>query len=563
MRSFKLPMILGIALSLSSSCIAGQANVKVVPMPKTIETLPSEPFIVTSQTVISFPQDFEDSATTLHKMFAQAGQFSLKIVPPDQPNSNRIRYIKTSFADLNTTEGYRITVKPTEVTITAAGPAGAFYATQTLRQLLPDYIEDTTAPRKGRWVIPAVTIRDEPALPWRGLMLDCARQYFTVAQIKKMLDAMALLKQNRFHWHLIDDNGWRLQSEKYPQLTDNASMRGPSAERRGGFYTKEEVRDIVAYAKARYIEVVPEFEMPAHSNACLVAMPELSCKGTPYKLPSPNEPTTEFNSIGWYNLHEPSRHFCAGNDEVFKFYNDIFDEAVELFPFGIWHIGGDERPAGIWSQCPKCQARMKELKITDEHDLQTWFMRKMSAIVAGKGKTPISWAVSRNEVYYDPKDVDNLGSGAILMNWHGAAKLACQLGIPVVNAATNETYLDYPPFEMYPGPALPDWMAILDLERFYNFNPIPEGLTQEQEKFIIGSQTCIWTGLLNPDMIFEWTFPRILGAAEAAWVAKKDREPYPYFKVRVDALEPRFAMMGIPYGHPVVGGNKGDGHRRY
>lgn len=538
------------------------ATLNLVPMPKQVVRAKdaSAYFEITSQTVVAFDREFEDSAMLLHDMFARAGQFDMKMTNELKADSKNVVRFHKGKSDAKTTEGYTLKVTPNDISITASGPAGAFYAVQTLRQLLPDYIEDTTAPLTPRWRVPSVTIVDDPALPWRGLMLDCSRQFHTMDSIKKMLDAMAFLKQNRFHWHLIDDNGWRLQIDKYPQLTEIGSVRGPASAIHKGFYTKDDVREIVAYAKARYIEVIPEFEMPAHSNACLNVLPELSCKGTPYKRATADEEPMDWNSWNWYNKHESGRHFCAGNDDVFAFHNDIFDEALELFPFGVWHVGGDERPHGIWDKCPKCQARMKEFGLKDEHALQQWFMQKISAMLAAKGKTAISWGVTRSDDYYKPTDIDDLGNGAILLNWHGSTKLACQLGMHVVNAASPWMYIDYPPFKMYAGWKRPDWMSFLPLERAYEFNPIPDGLTPEQEKFVIGAQTCIWCDVLAPEQLFSWVFPRVLAAAETAWLAKRDRGTYENFHTRVYNLEPRFAMFGIPFAHPVVGGNKGDGH---
>ncbi len=547
-------------LTISSSALCANANLSLVPMPSEIKVEANAPaFEVTSVTRVLYSPEFKDSARLVHDMFARAAKFDLpteELTAANEKEGSAVLFKKVAEKDLKTTESYRMTVTAKMLRIEATGPAGAFYGVQTLRQLLNDYIETENAPAATQWTVPAMTIKDEPEFEWRGLMLDCSRHYQSIENIKKTLDALALLKQNRFHWHLTDNNGWRIQIDKYPKLTEVASTRGPEGAKHEGYYTKEQIKEIVAYAKARYIEIVPEFEMPAHSNAANLAYPELSCKGTPYKLPETTAPASEFDSLSWYHLEEGARHFCAGNDKVFEFFDDIFDECLELFPFSIWHVGGDERPDGIWSKCPKCQARMKANNLKDEHALQTWFMQRISNALAKRGKTVISWGVCRDQRYFNPLDLDDLGNNAIIMNWHGYTKLACQLGMRVVNCSVTNMYLDYPEFKMYPGYGRPSWMSYISLPRVYAFDPVPEGLTDKQKQLILGTQVCVWTEFLPTSELFPWIFPRVLAASEVSWLPAKQRQNYPEFKTRVDALAPRFAMMGIPFGMPVVNGNR-------
>jgi len=524
-----------------------------------------ESYEVTSQTTILFAPEFADSAQTIHDMFSRAGNIDLKMteVKEDEQEAkdNSICLFKKSDEDYATTESYRLASNAKGVTISASGPAGAFYGTQTLRQLLPDYIEGTKAPLHPYWIVPGLTIKDTPALGWRGAMLDTSRHFHPVDQLKKFLDGMALLKLNRFHWHLTDNQGWRIQIDKYPKLTELAAMRAPVNGFVKGYYDKNDIKDIVAYAKARYIEVIPEIEIPAHSSACMAAYPELSCKSVPFEFPDPKKKCGEFFDTWYYELEKESRHFCAGNEQVYSFLNDVFDEMLDLFPYGIWHIGGDERPDGVWSKCPKCQDRMKKNNIKDEHDLQEWMMRRISDILASKGKTVISWGCTRDQKYYNPEYVDNLGNNSIVLNWHGYAKMACQNGMRCVNAC-SPMYIDYPPFENYPGFERPSWMPFCPISSIYQFDPIPEGLTPEQEKLIIGTQVCIWCEFLPTDELFAWIYPRMLAASEVAWLPKEKRDSYGDFCRRVDDLEVRFSFIGIPFAHPVVGGNKGDQHRR-
>lgn len=531
----------------------------LVPMPLSVQPGSGPGFEITSQTLVVCDPKLTATADFLAAFLDRAG-ISIRRSPLEEKSSSPSKAIILQLDPVSypTTDSYGLKVSAQGIRISGSSPAGVFYGIQTLRQLLPASVETSPKTAVRCLVVPAVEIRDQPALGWRGLMLDCSRHFMDVATLKQLLDVMAFLKMNRFHWHLIDGNGWRLQIDKYPLLTEKAAWRGPANARYGGFYSKADVREIVAYAASRHIEVIPEFEMPGHSDAALMAYPQFSCLGTPYLLPAPDSSPGAYDSLGWYTDKGPSRPFCAGNDECFRFIEDLFDESLDLFPYPVWHVGGDERPEGQWDKCPKCQARMKTLNLPDEHALQLWFMRRVSDILARKGKTCISWAIPNDHQYYNPQALDDLGNQSILMNWHGATHFACTHGMKVVNATCGSMYLDYPPFPMYPGWERPSWMAFLPLHQVYSFEPVPAGLTAEQVAYVVGAQTCVWTEFIPQEQLFSWIFPRVLAAAEAEWLPADKRKDFEGFQLRVTRLEERFARMGIAFGHPLPSGN--DGH---
>ncbi len=565
MRALRL-IAIGVIVLMSSIpvSLAEPSLPPLAPMPLSVRAGTGEGFRIDAQTCIVSDPALKETARQLAGLLAPVGVTDKNIEVGSVQKGRRLKKNSIVFEldkDRYSIPGsYRLSVSSKSIRIEAGSEEGAFYALQTLRQLLPASVETPGEGAAEAWTVPPATIRDQPALQWRGLMLDCSRHFMDVPTIERVLDAMALLKMNRFHWHLIDSNGWRLQIDKYPLLTEKSAWRGPAKARYGGFYTKDDVRAVVAYAQARHIEVVPEFEMPGHSDAALMAYPEYSCLGTPYQMPEADAEPAPYDSLWW--AAEPSRPLCAGNDAVFKFIEDVFDESLELFPYPIWHVGGDERPEGHWDKCPKCQARMKALDLPDEHALQLWFMRRVSDILARRGKTCISWAISSGNRYYDPLDLDDLGNGALVMNWHGTTHFACTHGVRVVNAATGFMYQDYPPFPMYAGWRRPDWMAFLPMEKMYSFDPIPEGLTRAQAAYVVGAQTCVWTEFLPQEELLPWIFPRTLAAAEAAWLPAKKRTDFDAFQLRVQGLEERFARLGIAYGHPVPGGDNGANLRK-
>ncbi len=370
-------------------------------------------------------------------------------------------------------EGYLLKVNPDEIVITASQPNGLFYGMQSLKQMLPVNSENS------RLEIPAVDIKDQPRFAWRGNMLDVGRHYFPISFIKKYIDILAMYKINTFHWHLTEDQGWRIEINKYPLLTeishwrdetitghlrDNGEMDGIGY---GGFYTQDQAREIVRYAAERYITVVPEIEMPGHSSAALAAYPNLGCTGGPYKVK------------GTWGVHKDV--YCAGKEETFEFLQNVLDEILEIFPSQFIHVGGDECPKDAWEQCDACQKRIKEEKLKNEHELQSWFITRMDKYLTSKGRRLIGW---------DEILEGGLAPQATVMSWRGekGGIEAAKQKHEVVMSPNSHMYIDY--YQSRDKDNEP--LAIggfLPVERVYSYEPIPEELSAEEAKYILGVQT--------------------------------------------------------------------------
>ena len=409
-------------------------------------------------------------------------------------------------------EGYALTVAEGKVEIRASEPAGAFYAIQTIRQLFPADIY-RKAPVRGTWTMPAVTITDAPRYAWRGIMLDPCRNFFGVASLKRQLDAMAAHKLNVLHWHLTDDQGWRIEIKKYPRLTEIGAAR-PSTPRpfnrlkQDGepvppqFYTQEEIREVVAYAAKLHITIVPEIEMPGHAVAAIRAYPELACAANPDLTPN------------WGVLKEI---FCAGNPKTYELLEGVLDEVVALFPGAYVHIGGDEAPKTRWNACPKCQAKMKALGCKNMHELQTKFAEHFAAYLAKKGRNCIGW---------DEILEGGLPKGAAIMSWRGtsAGVKAAKAGHKVVMTPKPVCYIDYnqlvpnDPYEYIPNNTPnPIWIT-------YSIDP-SEGLPPEAQPFVLGLQGNLWAEYIRADEDCDWKmWPRAAAIAEIGWTPQADRK---------------------------------------
>jgi hexosaminidase len=397
-------------------------------------------------------------------------------------------------------EGYRLDVTTTEVRVRARTAAGIFYGLQTLFQLLP-------AGKVAVADIPAAEIEDVPRFGWRGMHLDVCRHFFSKQEVFRYLDHMARYKLNRFHWHLTDDQGWRIEIKKFPKLQQVSAWRNGTlighygdvperydTMRYGGYYTQEEIREVVAYAARRHIEVVPEIEMPGHALAALAAYPELSCTGGPFET-----------ARTWGVFQDV---FCT-REETFAFLQDVLTEVCDLFPATYIHVGGDECPKDRWKSCPRCQARMKELGLSDEHALQSWFVQRLEKFLATKGKRIIGW---------DEILEGGLAPGATVMSWRGYAggMEAARQEHEVIMAPTAYCYFDYYQSND-PGEPL-SIGGYLPIETVYRFEPIPEALTAQEGKYIIGTQANLWTEYIPGFRQLEYmAMPRMIALAEVAW----------------------------------------------
>jgi hexosaminidase len=433
-------------------------------------------------------------------------------------------------------EGYELTVTPQSALIRAPQPAGLFYGAVTLLQLLPPEIFSQQAVKGMAWTAPCVKISDQPRFGWRGMMLDVSRHFFSKDEVKHLLDAMALHKLNMFHWHLTDDQGWRIEIKKYPQLTQAGAWRkdigfgldpksstayGPDG-RYGGFYTQDDIREVIAYAQARFITIVPEIEMPGHAGAILSQFPNLSCEGK------------AFGELG-AGVH--ASVYCAGRDDTFAFIENVLAEVVALFPCKYVHIGGDEVPKGNWKKCEKCQARIKAEGLKNEHELQSYFIRRVEAIVNGKGRTLIGWSEIRE---------GGLAPRAALMDWIGGAVEGASGGHDVVMSPTSHCYFDY--YQSQRHSHEPRAIGgFLPLRKVYSFEPIPAKLAPEQHKHILGAQGNLWTEYIPSLKQVEYmAFPRGAALAEVAW-SPAAAKSWDSFVQRMPAHEKRLAAAGI--GH--------------
>ena len=434
-------------------------------------------------------------------------------------------------------EGYELVVTEESAVIRAPGPAGLFYGVETLLELLPPRVLAAKVADRSDWTIPCVRIEDQPRFQWRGLLLDVSRHFFTKTEVEQLLDLMALHKLNHLQLHLTDDQGWRLEIKAYPRLTAVGAWRkaigfgldpkastayGPDG-RYGGYYTQADIRELVAYAAARHITIVPEIEMPGHSSAALAAYPQFSCSGTGY--------TTDVGGGIFPGV------YCAGNEETFHFLENILAEVIELFPGKYIHIGGDEVPKGNWQKCPKCQARKTAEGLKDEKELQSYFVRRMERFINSKGRSLIGWS----EILEG-----GLAQNAAVMDWIGGAVEAAGAGHDVVMTPTTHCYFDY--YQSTNHAAEPRAIGgFLPLSKVYSLEPVPANLAPQYQAHILGAQGNLWTEYVPSFRHAEYMiFPRLCALAEVGWSAKASRN-YADFRRRLRAHLERLDALGVNY----------------
>jgi hexosaminidase len=423
-----------------------------------------------------------------------------------------------------TGEGYRLVVTPRTISIRARQPAGLFYGVETVRQLVrPD------------GTIPALTIVDAPRFRWRGMHLDVGRHWFPVDFIKRYVDLMARYKLNTFHWHLTEDQGWRIEIRKYPRLTEVGSCRAETVVRKNfdpyvgdgtpycGFYTQDEIREVVAYARARHVTVVPEIEMPGHSVAALASYPELGCGPGPYTV--------------WTRWGVNEDIYCP-REGTFRFLEGVLDEVLELFPSTFIHIGGDEAPKGTWHRSAEVQQLMYRERLKDESALQSWFIRRIDRYLTARGRRLVGW---------DEILEGGLAPGATVMSWRGVKGgiEAARAGHDVVMTPTSHLYFDY-----YQGDPATEPFAIggsVPLSLVYAYEPIPPGLTAAQARHILGAQGNVWTEYMRTAAQVEYmAFPRMLALAEVVWSPRAARD-WTGFQARLPARLAELDQLGVNY----------------
>lgn len=441
-------------------------------------------------------------------------------------------------------EAYHLEITPQKINVYASGMQGFYYALQSIRQLLPAAIENTQVTEAIDWTIPAISVTDQPRFGYRGLMVDVARFFTPKENLLRIIDCMSMLKLNKLHLHLMDDNGWRIEIKRYPELTNVGSRLvdrtgKPFPERRNprqgeptiekGFYTQEDIREIVTYALERHIEVIPELEMPAHSNAALASYPLLAC-------PIVDKYIGVLPGLGGNNA---GVIFCAGNDRVFTFLQGVLDEIMDLFPSKYVHLGGDEAQKAQWEKCPLCQTRIKTEKLENEEDLQGYFMGRIARYVQSKGREVMGWDELTNTTI--PKD-------AIIFGWQGkgqAAIKAARQGHRFVMTPAQTLYLI-----RYQGP---QWFEPLTyfgnntLKTVYDYEPVQPDWTPEIKELLMGVQASLWTEFCDkPEDVDYLLFPRLSALAEIAWTSPARKNWTGYLKA-MDHFNEHIASKGVVY----------------
>ena len=530
---------LSLALGLRPDALAAQdaSRDASVPRPALLEPRDGAVTLTAGTTIVARGADTM-LAHRLARDLAPATGFALS-VRSGAPSGRRIELVRDASLDSLGREGYTLEVSPEVVRIAANDAPGLFYGVQSLRQLLPPQVLRAAHQPAVRWEVPAVRVVDRPRFAWRGAHLDVGRHFMPVDFVKRWIDLLALHKLNTFHWHLTEDQGWRLEIRKYPRLAQVGGCRartliGPyttsEATRRYdetrlcGYYTHDDVREVVAYAAERHITVVPEIEMPGHAQAMLAAHPELGVY--PDSVIRPME------------VWGVSDFILNVEESTITFMQDVLEEVLALFPSPFIHIGGDEAKKTQWEASPRVQARMRELGIPDEHALQSWFITRMDAFLTARGRRLVGW---------DEILEGGLAPNATVMSWRGTAGgiAAAKAGHDVVMAPTSHTYFDY--YQSRDRTQEPlAFGGFLPLDTAYAFEPVPDGLSPEEARHVLGAQAQHWTEYMRtPRQVEYMAFPRLAALAEVVWTPRARRD-FSDFRSRLErAHMHRLAALGV------------------
>jgi hexosaminidase len=508
--------IIAVTLQLAA-CLFAQAAAApaaappFIPQPAQVQ-MRSGSFTLSRDTAIVYAEGLEGVAKLA------ASQLGLRTVRSGSTEANAINLVTGRELRL---EGYRLDVSTDRITIVGGSRAGVFYGVQTLRQTLPQ------GPLTQPATINCLSITDQPRFCWRGLMLDCSRTFQSIDYLKKTIDRIAFYKMNVLHLHLTDDQGWRMEIRKHPELTRKGarfSAKYAEPERYQGFYTQDQLRDLIEYASLRGVTIVPEIELPGHAMAAMVCRPDLSCPG---KIPDDIFPYSKGpNGVEW----NARCVFCAGNDDSFRFLEEVLDEVMQVFPSMFVHIGGDEVGKANWSKCPKCQARIKAEGLNDVDGLQSYFIRRIEKHINDKGRRMIGWS----EILQG-----GLAPNAAVMDWIGGADPATRAGHDVVMSPTSHCYFDYP-------------YTAIDEKLAYGFDPVAR-LSATQAAHVLGLQANFWSHIdREPPLVDRQLYPRLLSLAERAWSPATTTD-WPSFSARLGAHLPRLLQMDASYhGMPAV-----------
>ncbi|MHC4737825.1 MAG: beta-N-acetylhexosaminidase [Planctomycetota bacterium] len=498
----------------------------VIPRPMKVEAVEGT-FSLTPETIIVVTEGTRGIGEYLAGLLGPAAGFKLEVkeISQTKVQVNRIYLLDISSKGRLGTEGYDLKVLNNSIFINAASPAGVFYGCQTLRQLLPTAIESKEKVQ-DTCSIGQVEIEDKPRYVWRGMHLDVSRHFFSTEFVKKYIDLIALHKFNVLHMHLTDDQGWRIEIKKHPKLTEIGGWRvGEDGKKYGGFYTQKDIAEIVKYAARRFVTVVPEIEMPGHSVAALAGYPELSCTGGPFKVETK------------WGIHKEV--YCAGNDATFELMQDVLGEVTDIFAGEYIHIGGDECPKDRWKACSKCQARIKAEGLKDEHELQSYFIKRISKFLTAKNKKLVGW---------DEILEGGLAENAVVMSWRGTEGgiAAARAGHDVVMSPSSHCYFDMKQSDSNDAPGA-TWAKPILLEKVYSYEPMPSEISAEQTRHILGAQGNVWTEHIPTEKDVEYmAVPRMCALAEVVWSPKELRD-WADFKKRLKLHCERLDKMGVNY----------------
>lgn len=517
------------------------SQINVIPLPQTAKANGTY-FILKPQTNIYYQKGLKLQAELLASALSPATGYDFKLSEAQSAKDGIFLALgKTAVAN---PEAYGLRVGTNQVNIIGNTSKGVFYGIQTLLQLLPAEIYNLQRQKGKTWTVQGAEIQDAPQYPWRGMMLDVSRYFFSKAYILRFIDIMAMYKMNMLHFHLIDDAGWRLEIKKYPKLTSIGAWRGKGAERTGGYYTQEDIKEIIAYATARNVEVIPEIELPAHTLAAVVAYPYLGCTGQQFEMPTQHSISKEL--------------YCVGKETTFDFLADVFREVFAMFPSKYIHIGGDEAVYTRWAACPDCQKRKADLGLKTEAALQVYFNQRVQNMVKPYGKTIVGW---------DEIIEDGLKEKVVGMVWHDPKKTfkAVENGHDVVMSLTKFCYFDMAESNIPGEVKAATWVGLVPLEKVYLLNPLVPGLDEKYRKQVLGASATLWAdqfihgtilqeiGPLNEnrsEKYFDYlTFPRLSGLAEVVWTPLT-RQNWENFENRLSTHYLRYQNAGYGFRLP-------------
>jgi len=485
----------------------------IIPKPQEKKILSGD-FLLSSKTKIFFDEKMTLAVDNLQSFLKNKFDFELQTTSNRNERDILIFELTNSNKLFSSPEGYQLLINEDKITIKAQQVNGLFYGVQSLKQIIFNNKLDKTDFIK----LPCLEINDYPKFSWRGLNLDCCRHFMSKDFIKRYIDLLALQKMNILHWHLTEDQGWRIEIKKYPELTEIGAFRKyDDGTVYGGFYTQDDIKEIVEYASQRFVTVVPEIELPGHSTAAIATYPHLSCTGGPFDVGT------------LWGIYQDI--YCAGNENTFKFIEDVLSEVIELFPSKYIHIGGDEAPKDRWSKCPKCQQRIKDENLKDEHELQSYFIKRVENFLNSKGREIIGW---------DEILEGGLAPGATVQSWRGVkgAIEAAKMHHDVIVSPTSHCYFDYP-------------IETTDVPKVYSFNPIPDELTSEEAKYVLGSEGNMWTEYAPQHLVDYRLFPRLTALSEVIWTYPEKRD-FNEFQKRLNKFYDLLDDLNVNYTYEIT-----------